>query len=152
MAKEETGAKAQNGNNNRFDANQQAENIVNKTIENVSKNVDNISNFARDNFEAFVKSTSTAAKHAETVFAEIVAFSKKNLEDSVAAAKEISSVRTPDSLAGLQSRYAQQAFENYLSQSTRLSDLFVNAGKEVAEPLNARLNAWNELVANKKVA
>ena len=133
-------------------AHEAVENITRKTAEKVTKGVEKLTVFSRETFDAVVQSSTAAAKNAETVFAEVVAFSKQNIENSVSAAKDIASVRSPEALSTLHSRYAQQAFENYLSQMTRLGDLFISASKEVSEPLSARLSVLTELVSGKKAA
>ena len=151
MAKQET-AQSKTASAAAASAHEAVEKITRKTAEKVTKGVENITAFSRETFDAVVQSSTAAAKNVETVFAEVVAFSKKNIEDSVTAAKDIAAVRSPEALSSVHSRYAQQAFENYLSQMTRLGDLFISASKEVSEPISARMSALSDIVTGKKVA
>ena len=133
-------------------AQETAENIARKAVEKLNDNVKQMASFGRETLDAVVQSSTAAGKNAESIFTEVVAFSKQNIENSVGAVKEIASVRSPEALSTLQSRYAQQSFETYVSQMTRLSELFMSATKEVSEPISARFNALSEIIGSKKVA
>ena len=56
-------------------------------VEKMSKGFEDASAFGQDNVEAMVASSKVIAKAAEEMNAEIMAFSKKSYEDSMAAAK-----------------------------------------------------------------
>jgi phasin family protein len=52
----------------------------------------------------------------------------------------------------IQSDFARTAFEAYVQQMTKLSDIAMNVAKETAEPLQARTAAFVEMVQNSRVA
>jgi hypothetical protein len=74
--------------------------------------------FNKENVEALVKSSKVAAKAAETVTAEIAAYSKKRYEDGMAAAKDMIACKT-----------------------AKLNDMYAAAAKDAIAPLTARFNA-----------
>jgi phasin family protein len=88
-----------------------------------------------------VKSSEIAAKAAEGIGTEIGAYSKKSFEDGVAAAQDLASAKTLTELFEKQTSYAQTAFEGFVSQATKMNEIYVAAAKDISAPLGARVNA-----------
>ena len=128
---------------------QQAEDFFKQGVDSMVKNVDNISSFAKENLDAVMESANIAAKGAEKIAAEAVSASKQSMEQNIAAAKEFSSVRTFDQLVSAQTQFSKQAFDQYVSQATKMGDLFISLSKEASEPLNGRLSAFSDQVLKK---
>ncbi|MEM6603194.1 MAG: phasin family protein [Pseudomonadota bacterium] len=127
----------------------QAEDMFKSGIDSIAKNVDTFSSFAKDNLDAMMQSANIAAKGAEKITAEAVAASKQNMEQTIAAAKEFSNVRTIDQFVTIQTQLSKQAFEQCVEQATKLGDLFISVSKEASEPLDGRLNAFSEQFTKK---
>ncbi len=161
MAKEQTAQNSTQNNNAHKTADkfsftpeqqQQAEAVIKKNLEQVSKGIDTFSVFARDNLEAVMQSAGAATKTTEALFNELVAYSKQNVEDSVSVIKDLAAVRSPDAWMNIHTRFSQQYVEGQMAQLSKIGELFTAASREVAEPLNARLAALTELMSGKKVA
>ena len=86
------------------------------------------------------------AKATEEASAEIIAFSKKSYEDGMVAAKEISSAKTVTEFFEKQTTFAKSAFENYVSEATRMNDIYAAAAKDAFQPFNARFAAASDMV------
>lgn len=95
---------------------------------------------SKKNLEAVVASVSAAAKGAETLGAQAVAFSKNAFETQVNAAKTLAGAKTPQELFELQTAYAKSAFETYVGEIGRMSETFAASFKESLKPLNERVN------------
>lgn len=108
-------------------------------VELVAKQVDEFASFNKGNVEAFVQAGNVTAKAIEAINAELLAFSKSSLEDSLAAAKHLMSAKTLNELVELQSNFAKSALDSYLQETTKLGELSARVAQEVFEPLNARL-------------
>ena len=96
---------------------------------------------SKQNLEAFVASATAATKGAETLGSQAIAFSKKTLEDNVAAAKSLTSARSVQEAVELQTTWAKSALETYLAELNKASETVAASVKESLTPLNARVTA-----------
>ena len=99
-----------------------------------------------------MKSANVAGKGAETLHNEFYSYSKQSIEDSIAAAKALLGTKSPNELFELQSDFAKTAFEAYVGEMTKLSEIFVSTAKEAFEPLQGRVQAWVDVVQNSRAA
>ena len=99
---------------------------------------------SKKNLEAAVASVTAATKGAEALGAQSLAYSKKALEDHVAAAKSLTGAKSVQEVVELQTAYAKSAFEAYIAQMTRASETVSAAVKESFQPLNERVTALVE--------
>ena len=117
---------------------------VTEQFEKLSKGFEGMTTFGQDNVDAMVKSSEIAAKAAEGIGTEISAYSKKAFEDGVAAAQDLASAKTMTELFEKQTSYAQSAFEGFVSQATKMNEIYVAAAKDISAPLGARVSAATE--------
>ena len=96
---------------------------------------------SKSNLEAVVASVTAATKGAETLGAETLAYSKKSLEDHVAAAKSLTSARSVQEAVELQTAWAKTSMEAYMAQMNKASEIVAASVKESLTPLNARVTA-----------
>lgn len=95
---------------------------------------------SKKNLEAVVASVSAAAKGAETLSAQAVAFSKTAFETQVNAAKALAGAKTPQELFELQTAFAKGAFETYVGELGKMTETFTASFKESFKPLNERVS------------
>ena len=117
---------------------------VTEQFEKLSKGLEGLTSFGQENVDAIVKSSEIAAKAAEGIGSEFSAYSKKAFEDGVAAAQEFAASKTLTELFEKQTAYAQSSFEGFVSQATKLNEIYVAAAKDITAPLGARVNAATE--------
>jgi phasin family protein len=110
-------------------------------FEKLSKGFEGLTTFGQENVDALVKSSEIAAKAAEGIGTEISAYSKKAFEDGVAAAQDFASAKTMTELFEKQTSYAQSAFEGFVSQATKMNEIYAAAAKDISAPLGARVSA-----------
>ena len=103
------------------------------------KSIEDYNTMARDNLEAIVASSKIAAKGFEAIGQHIAAVSKKNFEATVAAAKSMSTVKTPQEFMTMQSDFAKAQFETAVSDFSKLSETLVKLAGEVVEPISNRV-------------
>jgi phasin family protein len=96
---------------------------------------------SKQNLEAVVASTTAATKGAETLGAQAIAYSKKAVEDGVAAARSLGAARSVQEVIELQTTYAKSALETYLAELNKASETVAASVKESLTPLNARVTA-----------
>ena len=96
---------------------------------------------SKSNLEAVVASTTAATKGAETLGAQAIAYSKKAVEDGMAAARSLGAARSVQEVIELQTTYAKTALEAYLAEVNKASETVASSFKESLTPLNARMTA-----------
>ena len=96
---------------------------------------------SKGNIEAVVESLTAATKGAETVGAQAMAFSKKNWDEAVTAAKTLSGAKSVQEVIELQSSYAKTSMEAYVSEINQLTQTLSASFKDTFKPINARMTA-----------
>ena len=124
----------------------EAKKTMEEGVEKMAKGVEDVTSFNQENVEAVMTSGKVFAKATEEASAEIIAFSKKSYQDSMAAAKEISSVKSVSEFFEKQTSFAKSAFENYVAEATKLNDIYAAAAKNAFAPMNDRFTAAADMV------
>jgi phasin family protein len=124
----------------------EAKRSVEEGVERMSKGFEDVTQFGQDNVEAMVASSKVMAKAAEEMNAEVIAFSKKSYEDSMAAAKEIASSKSVSEFFEKQTSFAKTSFETFVAEAGKLNEMYSQAAKEAFAPINARFTAAAEMV------
>ena len=96
---------------------------------------------SKRNMEALVASVTAATKGAETLGAQAMAFSKKSVEDQVAAAKTLSSAKSLQEAVELQTSFAKTSLDAYLAEVNKWSDIVSGSVRESLRPINERVSA-----------
>jgi phasin family protein len=93
---------------------------------------------SKKNLEAVVASVTAATKGAEALGAQTFAYSKKAVEDQVAAAKSLAGAKSVQEAMELQTAWAKSALEAYIAQVSRASEIVSASIKDSVKPLNER--------------
>ena len=101
---------------------------------------------SKKNLEAVVASVTAATKGAEALGAQAMAYSKKALEDQVAATKSLTTAKSVQEVVELQTAYAKSAFEAYIAHMTKASETVSASVKESFQPINERVTAFVEKI------
>jgi phasin family protein len=123
-----------------------AQKAVTDQVEKATKSMESVTAFSQETMDALMKSQGIAAKAAEELQAEAIAFSKKSVEEGVAHAKELAASQTLAELIEKQTGYAKASMEAMVKQSTRMNEMLVAAAKDVTAPIAARMTAATELM------
>jgi len=115
-------------------------------FEKAVKGYDQIITFGKDNAEAVLKSANAAGKGIETINSEILAYTRKSVEDSVAVGKAVLSSKTIEEAFQLQSEFGKAAFETYVDQLAKFGDMALAVARKSAEPIQSRVSAFTDLV------
>jgi phasin family protein len=121
-------------------------------FEKVAKNYDHFVGYGRETVEAYMKSANVAGKGVETLQSEIYSFSKQSVEESIAATKALMSTKSIHEAFELQTDFAKSAFDAYVGQMTKLSEILFSTAKGAFEPLQGRVQAWVNVVESSRAA
>ena len=105
-----------------------------------------VTEFSKANVEAVVASATAAGKGIEALGNETAAYTKDSVEKGVEATTAAFQAKSVQEFIEIQSDFTKNAFEAYVAQINKVTDLFSEATAEAAAPLNARVNAVVEKV------
>jgi phasin family protein len=96
---------------------------------------------SKKNLEAVIASVTASTKGAEALGAQAMAYSKKAVEDQVAAAKSLSGAKSFQEVVELQTNFAKSALEAYMAEFSKMSEIMSASVKDSVKPLNERVTA-----------
>ncbi|HEX6978491.1 MAG TPA: phasin family protein [Alphaproteobacteria bacterium] len=96
--------------------------------------------FQRENYEAFVTSTTIFAKGVETVGKVWSDLAHESWENFAQTTKALLGAKTLREAVEVQSDFAKVSFDKLVAESTKLSEMTVKVANEAFQPINARLN------------
>ena len=114
------------------------------TVEKSLAGLNELNALSKRNLEAMVASMTAATKGAESVGSQAMNYSKRSMEDGVAAAKALASAKSMQEVVELQTAYAKTALETYLAEMNRMSESVAASVKDSLAPLNERVTAVME--------
>jgi len=100
--------------------------------------------YSKKNLEAVVASVTAATKGAEALGAQVMAFSKKSMEDQVSAAKALAGAKSVQEAVELQTAWVKSAMEGYLAEASKMGETVASSVKDSVKPLNERVTATVE--------
>jgi phasin family protein len=115
-------------------------------LEQAAKGYERFAGFGKENMEAYMKAATTMTKAFEQINGEVMTFSKQHMEDSMSAFKAVLGARSFQEAWEVQSDFAKTALDSYISQASKLNELWLSSAKQAAEPLSARFAELAEAV------
>jgi hypothetical protein len=101
------------------------------------KNFDEVQKFGKDNMDMAMKSFGAVSKSLQAIAVEVADYSKRSFEDSTAAMEKLFGAKTLEKAIEVQSDYFKTAYEGFVSEATKISDLCSDLAKETYKPLEA---------------
>ena len=124
----------------------EAQKSMTESMEKMSKSFEDFSSFAQGSMDAFMKAANVAVKSTEEMNSEAMSFSKKSMEEGVAAAKELASSKSVMELMEKQSDFAKTWFDGYVKQVTKMNEMAMSASKDAMEPIASRMTEAADMV------
>jgi phasin family protein len=121
-------------------------------LEKSLKGYDAFVSYGKDTAEAVTKSATTAGKGIEAINSEIYAYSKSSIEDAVAASKAVMGSKSVHEAFEFQTDFAKSAFEAYVAEVSKISELATATTKDFYAPFKGRVQAWLETVQSVRAA
>lgn len=101
------------------------------------KNIEDMQKFGKEQLEAATAATSTITKSVQQIAAEATDYSKKSVETATATFEKLIGVKSLDGAIQIQSDYAKSAYESFVSQATKMGELYAGLAKEAFKPMEA---------------
>jgi phasin family protein len=121
-------------------------------LEKALKGYDAFLGYGKETAEAVMKSATVAGKGVETINNELYSFSKQSIEDSVAATKAVMGSKSVHEAFEFQTDFAKSAFEAYVAEMSKISELATTATKDTFAPFKGRVQAWLDVVQSTRAA
>ncbi len=107
-------------------------------FEAATKSFADVAQFNQETVELVVQTSTKTAKAVEALNAEVLAFSKAQLDSTVAAAKAAMTCKTLKELVDLQTGFFKDTVETYVKEATKFGELSQKISQEAFEPIGAR--------------
>lgn len=115
-------------------------------LEKALKSYDAFVGYGKDTADAVTKSATVAGKGIESINGEIYSYSKQSIEEAVAATKAVLGSKSVHEAFEFQTDYAKSAFEAYVGELSKISELATAATKDSFAPFKGRVQAWLDTV------
>jgi phasin family protein len=112
--------------------------------ESIMQNFSDLTAAGRENMDAVVTAGTVFAKGIEAVNAEIAAITKRNMEDSIAAAKALSSAKTAKEYFELQTDLMKTSWDHMIADTTKIGEMLGEYSKDAMAPIQSRITAAME--------
>ena len=124
---------------------------VEKVNQTMIKNNQEFSKFFEDNLNSTLQAFNILAKSSEEISKAYFSFAQNTLENNIAAAKSLFSARNAQEAFDLQSKTAKSNIDSLINESTKLSQLSIDAANKAMQPIQNRINQTVESIIKKAV-
>lgn len=93
----------------------------------------------KDNFDAAVKSFGEVNKSFQAIATEVTDYSKKSFEESTATFEKLVGAKSVEQAVEIQTDFAKKAYEDYVSQVSKIGEMYVDLAKEIYKPVEDAL-------------
>ncbi|EJW09743.1 hypothetical protein A33M_1020 [Rhodovulum sp. PH10] len=100
----------------------------------MTNSMDNVQAYGKESMDAAMKSLGMFSKSVQAIALETADYSKRSLEQGTAAMEKILGAKSLDTAVQAQSDYLKTAFEGFIAQSNRMSELYADLAKEMFKP------------------
>ena len=90
-------------------------------------------------FEAAVRSFGEMNKGFQAIAAEFTDYSKKAFEDSTRAFEQLAGAKSVEQAIEIQSQYAKKAYETYMTEMSKISEMYVGLAKDAYKPVEVAM-------------
>ena len=95
---------------------------------------DQMQKFGKDSMDMAMASFGAWTKNAQAIASEIADYSKKSFEESTAVLEKLMGAKSLEKAMEVQSEYLKSSYEDFVAQSTKLSELYAGLAKEAYKP------------------
>jgi len=100
---------------------------------------DQMQKFGKDSMDVAMASLGAWTKNAQAIATEFADYSKKSFEDSAAAWEKLLASKSLEKAMEVQSEYIKSSYEDFVAQSTKISELYADIAKEAYKPFEGVL-------------
>jgi hypothetical protein len=98
------------------------------------KDFNDIQQMGKDQMDLSLKSFGALSNGVQAIAVEVADYSKKSFEEGTAAVEKLLGAKTLDKAIEVQSDYLKAAYEGFVSQATKIGELYADLAKEAYKP------------------
>ena len=98
-------------------------------------NFEEFQDFSKQQLEAIASASSTWAKGLQELAAESTDYSKKAFAAGSATIEKLASAKSVEAAIQIQTDYAKQAYEGFVAQTSKFSELFAKVANDALKPV-----------------
>jgi hypothetical protein len=98
-------------------------------------NFEEFQNLSKQQLEAFTAASTTLTKGLQEIAAETTEYAKKAFASGSAVYEKLLGARSVETAIQIQSEYAKQAYEAFVAQASKVSELVVKLASESLKPV-----------------
>jgi len=99
-----------------------------------------IQKFGQDNLDAAVKALGAFSSNSQAIATEAADFARKSFEHTSATVEKLLGVQTLDKAVEIQTAFVKGAYDNMVSQSTKMGTLYSTLATETMKPYEGLLS------------
>lgn len=89
---------------------------------------------SKEFLDAGLKNLASVSKNVQVLAVEATDYSRKAFEDGAAAFERLSGAGSLEKAVEIQADYARQAYEGFVAQATRASELYAEIARDACKP------------------
>jgi len=101
------------------------------------KTFDDMQKLGKDNVDATMKSFGALSKTSQAIAAELADYSKRSFEGGSKVMERLISAKSFDKALEIQTDYAKSAYEDFVAEATKISEMCADFAKEASKPFEA---------------
>ena len=94
-----------------------------------------IQKLGKDNMDTAVKAFGEFNKGFQAIATEVTDYSKKAFEEGTATFEKLAGAKSVEQAVQIQSDYAKKAYEDYVTQASKIGEMYVDLAKEFYTPV-----------------
>ena len=99
--------------------------------------VEQIQQAAKDQSDTAMASAQSLATSIQTIASAHADYAKKAMQDGSEFISKLTSLKEPTKVVELQSEYVKNAYETFVAESKKISELYADLFKQTTKPLEA---------------
>lgn len=124
-----------------------AKDNVEKASQTVFKGYDQFNTLTQGNYEAVTKSFGILSKGLEGVSKAWADYTKVSVDSTMAFGKQVLGAKSLNEVVDLQNTFTKSAFDAFVAESTKISEMSVKTASEAIEPIKARVDETVETLS-----
>jgi hypothetical protein len=96
---------------------------------------DDFQKFSKEQLDAFTAASTTLSKGLQEIAAESTDYVKKAFAAGSAMFEKLLGARTVESAIQIQTEYAKQAYDGFVAQATKVSELYTRVASDALKPV-----------------
>lgn len=95
---------------------------------------DDTAKVGKEFMDSGLKSFASASRNLQTLATEAGEYSKKSFETGTATLEKLFAAKSLDKAVEIQADYVKQAYEGFVSQATKMGDIYAEMAKDAYKP------------------